>query len=101
MLHEMTTSQLREWMVFNSLEPFWEERVNDLFASIAQVLMNVNRDKKKRQRPFELKDAKLYWGDDSKKQPVDWKLAAQQMRMMATMMKLKAESKTRQRQSRV
>jgi hypothetical protein len=101
MLDEMTVGQLQEWWIFNSLEPFWEERINDLFASVAQVLMNVNRDKKKRHKPFELKDARLYWGDDNQKKPTDWKLAGQQMRMMATMLKLKAESKTQQRRNRV
>lgn len=101
MLSQMTAREFREWLVFNSLEPFLEERVGDLFASVVQLLMNVHRDRRKRRSPFDLKAARLYFGDENAKGKTDWKLVAEQMRTMATVMKLKNQQSPRKRKTDV
>jgi len=45
------------------LEPFDEERQDIRFASLESLLMNINRDTKKRATPFKITDALLLFGD--------------------------------------
>ncbi len=52
----MSSRELTEWMAFFSLEP-WGTEVEDWRAGlIASTIANVNRDPKKRRKPYEPKD---------------------------------------------
>lgn len=48
----ISEAELREWMQFFTLEPFGSEVEFYRFGIIASVLANVNRDPKKRGKPF-------------------------------------------------
>lgn len=65
----MRPQQLIDWMVFEELEPFGDQKMADMFGSVVQVIANVNRDKKKRPQIYELEDCKLYFGDAEKPKP--------------------------------
>ena len=53
LLARISSRELTEWMVYAQVEPFGEER-GDLRAGIvASTIANVNRDAKKRRKPFE------------------------------------------------
>jgi hypothetical protein len=56
LLARIDSRELSEWMAYFSLEP-WGTEVEDWRAGmIAGTIANVNRDPKKRRRPFEPKD---------------------------------------------
>jgi len=63
MLRSMTGRQFEEWRLFFELEPFGNDVQEDLFASIVQILANVNRGKARRNRPFSLEEARMSFGD--------------------------------------
>lgn len=53
LLARISSRELTEWMAYAQVEPFGEER-GDLRAGIvASTIANVNRDTKKRRKPFE------------------------------------------------
>lgn len=52
-----------EWAAFAELEPFDEVRQDLRIASVVEVLLNINRDPKKKPVPYSLKDTVLYFGD--------------------------------------
>ena len=56
LLARIDSRELSEWMAYFSLEP-WGTEVEDWRAGmIAATIANVNRDEKKRKKPFEPKD---------------------------------------------
>ena len=56
LLARIDSRELSEWMAYFSLEP-WGTEVEDWRAGmIAATISNVNRDEKKRKKPFEPKD---------------------------------------------
>lgn len=63
MLGEMSAIEWLEWQVYMGLAPFAEERADLRASYVVQTLMNVNRDPKKRRRPYKLADAALLFGD--------------------------------------
>ena len=63
MLSEMSLTQLREWLAYMDLEPFDEQRQDIRFATLMSLLANINRDSKKRPKPFEIVDFMLRFGD--------------------------------------
>jgi hypothetical protein len=70
----MTAMQLKEWMVFDLIEPFGPERADARTGDIVLTLMNANRDRKRRPHPFELDDAVLMFGDSKRRARVkDWR----------------------------
>lgn len=56
MLAEMSFEQLLSWVAFSREEPFGELREDLRFGTIAALTANVNRDSKKRPRPYEPSD---------------------------------------------
>ncbi len=60
MLTRMSSQELTEWLVYESIEPFAAER-NDLdVAMLATLTANANRDPKKRSEPFKIVDFLLF-----------------------------------------
>lgn len=59
----MTAFQLAEWMKFAELEPFDETRADYRAASIAQAVINMQRDTKKHPKPLPIDDFVLRFGD--------------------------------------
>ena len=56
LLSRISSRELTEWMAFFSLEP-WGTEVEDWRAGlIASTIANVNRDPKKRRKPYEPED---------------------------------------------
>jgi len=56
LLARIDSRELSEWMAYFSLEP-WGTEVEDWRAGlVASTVANVNRDEKKRKKPFEPKD---------------------------------------------
>jgi hypothetical protein len=56
MLAAMSWEQFMEWVHFFGLEPMPEVRADLRAATIASVIANVNRNPKKRSRPYSPKD---------------------------------------------
>lgn len=56
MLNSMTIEQLGEWHSYYLLEPFGEERDDLRSGIIASTIANVNRDSKRRSRPYQPSD---------------------------------------------
>jgi hypothetical protein len=57
----MTSKQLREAEVYESLEPYGTEHDYLQAAIICSILANVNRDSKKKPKPYEPKDFMPHW----------------------------------------
>ena len=64
MLRSMSSSQLMEWVAYDSLEPIGEERGDYRTAAIRQDLWNIHRDAKIHPKGFPMSDFVLKWGDD-------------------------------------
>lgn len=56
MLAEMSTEQFFFWRAYYSLEPFGEKRQDLRIGTLASLIANVNRDPRKRSRPFSPED---------------------------------------------
>lgn len=84
MLRSMTLQQFREWQLFAEIEPFDEERDDLRFGSVVQMIAEVNRNPKRRARPFKLDEARLRFGDSPapKRQEQTW----QQQKMLGYQM---------------
>jgi hypothetical protein len=63
MLGRVTWRQLSEWMAFEELEPFGEERDDFRAAQIVQALWNIARDQTKCPNGYPLTDFVLKIGD--------------------------------------
>lgn len=63
MLRNISGAQFHEWQVFDSLEPFGEERSDIRIASVVQALWNIARDMKKCPDGYPLADFVLQFGD--------------------------------------
>lgn len=68
LLRSLTAKQFLEWEMYARLEPFAEIQMDYRFASICQVIANVNRGKD--QAPFKLEDFRLRWSDEGREGPV-------------------------------
>ncbi|MER3438632.1 MAG: hypothetical protein C4346_14170 [Chloroflexota bacterium] len=53
LLRRISSRELTEWMAFFTLEPWGTEVEDWRFGMVASVIANVNRDPKRRRRPFE------------------------------------------------
>jgi hypothetical protein len=69
MLDEITWGQFEEWVTYAELSPFSAEREDYRVASVVQAIVNVNRDIKKKRKPYEIQDFVLYFGDSPKPEP--------------------------------
>lgn len=61
MLARMTARQFLEWRIFADLEPFDEERMDQRFASLEALFVNLHRAKGV--KPVTLQDRRLWFGD--------------------------------------
>lgn len=52
LLERISARELTEWMAFNTLEPFGDPRADMRAGIVASVIANVNRDAKKRPKPY-------------------------------------------------
>lgn len=59
----MSARELTEWIAYNSIEPFQDERQDVLLATVAAILVNANRDPDKSSEATP--DAFLPWRDKS------------------------------------
>lgn len=64
MLRRITAKQLRDWLHYDSLEPFGDIRADIRTASIVAMIANVNRGEK--QPPYEIKDFLLRFDVEAK-----------------------------------
>ena len=96
MLRGMSAQQWQEWLIYAELEPFDNDREEQLFGSIRHVLMNVFRNRKQRTTPFRLEDARLYFGDGgpTPKPKMDWR------KMKAIAQSLTEDSRKEQKRGR-
>jgi hypothetical protein len=89
MLRQITAKQFMEWMAYDQLEPFGQERLEQTVSQITQVLMNVHRAKGK--DPLKLYHVTPLFGDDvvpaSAVPKKDWRV------MEAEFMAMAADSK--------
>ena len=56
MLARMSSRELTEWMAYFTIEPWGEERADLRAGIVASVIANVNRDPRKRPRPYRPED---------------------------------------------
>lgn len=52
----MSASEFLDWQVFFELEPFGELRDDLRAGTIAATIANIHRDKKKRRKPYSVRD---------------------------------------------
>lgn len=60
LLGRMSSQELTDWMVYAQVEPFGDERADLRAALVASVIANVNRDPKKKPKPFDIADFMLF-----------------------------------------
>jgi len=52
----MPYAEFLEWIAYSRIEPFGEERADWRAASVVAMLANINRDAKKRRKPYPVSD---------------------------------------------
>lgn len=60
LLSRMSSRELTEWMIYESIEPFPAQRIDQEIAMLTALTANTNRDPKKRSQPFEIADFLLF-----------------------------------------
>lgn len=65
-MREMSREELSEWMAFSQLEPFGSWFQEYLSSVVASVVAEVNRNRKKRGRPFTPREFMQDWGEPDK-----------------------------------
>ena len=61
---EISSREFAEWIAYNRLEPFGERRADLRTGIVASVIANVNRDKKKRSKPFKAEEFMPEFGSE-------------------------------------
>ena len=84
-MSRLDSRELTEWYADYLTEPWSERRADIRAAIIAQILAEINRDRKRRPRPYRLDEFMAVPPPEQKKKAMPW----QAMKMM-----LKAVSKT-------
>lgn len=56
LLWRMSGAEIREWELYEQVEPFGERRADVRAALVASVIANANRDAKKKPSPFTIDD---------------------------------------------
>ena len=54
LIHSISYEELVEWIEFYGLDPFGEQRGDIRNAMLMSLMANINRDPKKRQKPYSL-----------------------------------------------
>ena len=52
MMRELSADEIVDWIAYYSIEPFGEYKMDARFANLMALEANINRDPKKRRRPF-------------------------------------------------
>lgn len=61
MLHDLDSVEISEWQAYEAYNgPLGELRFDYLFASVAHMLAEINRDEKKRSTPFKVEDFLIF-----------------------------------------
>ncbi len=63
LVREMSREELTEWIAFSQLEPFGTEFDEYRSALIASVIAEVNRNRKKRGKPYSPREFMQKWGE--------------------------------------
>jgi len=63
LVREISREELSEWIAFSQLEPFGTEFEEYLAALVASVIAEVNRNRKKRGKPFAPTEFMQKWGE--------------------------------------
>ena len=63
LVQRMSREELTEWIAFSQLEPFGAEIEEYHAALIASVIAEVNRNRKKRGKPFAPREFMQKWGE--------------------------------------
>lgn len=71
MLAETSSRELSAWMVYDSIEPIGARRLDVLAAMLMALLANVNRNPKKRRKPFKPDDFMPEWWREPREQSLD------------------------------
>ena len=61
------------WRAFDKISPIGDRRMEIMLAQIAQVLAEVNRNKKKRSKPWQVDDFIPNWSGQPKQRQKHWK----------------------------
>jgi len=80
LLARASSRELAEWMAFAQLEPIGARRGDYQAAQVAQVIANVNRDTKKRRKPYPVEDFLLAWEDPE--EPAERQSVEEQLRIV-------------------
>ncbi len=56
----MSATELTQWMAYAAIEPFGERRADLRIAQLCALIANVNRDRKRRPKPFSIEDFLLF-----------------------------------------
>lgn len=80
LLSRMSGSEIREWELYEQIEPFGERRADVRAAMIASVIANANRDPKRKPSPFTIDDFMPFKeADNGDEEPNDEDVAAKAM----------------------
>lgn len=71
MLARMSSRELSEWQAFYGLEPFGEERADLRAGIITATMANINRDPKKRRKPYSPQDFMPEFGAKRTETPLE------------------------------
>lgn len=71
LLERIEARELTEWMAFYQLEPFGDARADLRAGTITAMIANVNRDAKKRRKPYQPQDFMPQF-DAPEKKPASW-----------------------------
>lgn len=101
MLREITYREFIEWMAFEDLEIMPDERAAQYDMALRSLLININRDPRKKPKPFTPQEMRLYFGDDKPeaKPKQDWKSMQAMGKMMAAQFNAAEQSKARRKAS--
>lgn len=77
----LTAKRFFDWQAYAMLEPFGDERLDYLAASIVQAIYNTNLGKD--QKPVKLDDVRVRFGEPEEKKPQDWREQAAILKLWA------------------
>lgn len=68
LLDRISSRELSEWMAFDRIEPVGDRRLDVLAAMVMCLLANVNRNPKKRKKPYQVDEFLPPWAKDAPEQ---------------------------------
>lgn len=61
LLSRISSRELTEWMALDAIEPVGDRRLDVLAAIQMALIANINRDRKKRKKPYSAEDFMPQW----------------------------------------